>query len=365
MRIPRLPPKAPRKLRILVDYRGSWGLGDLLCSEPLVRGLAERHGDSAEIRYRGEAGNAAFSPCFAGPAPDDYPADLTIAVELFNRMPLEQYAVREAMPSLVDHMCSYGGVFPTDRTPRLNLGEEETALLRELELDRLPRPLAAICADGSDHYRAWPIQRYRAVAEHLKQRGATVLEIGTREPLGVGIDLVDQLPIRGTAAVLSACDLFVGNNSGPFHYAQAAGVPCVTFFSLALPERFIHDGRLVIPVQNEELACIDCMTRDFAERNRSGCTAAVDAACMADLPTARGIEAVDLLLDGYLAHRDSDGVEGPRARAFRAKLLMDQANRLLDRGHGPRAARFLGFAAEACRRATMAAVQPEALTAHR
>ena len=28
---------------ILVDYQGAWGLGDLLCSDPLVDCLAEQH----------------------------------------------------------------------------------------------------------------------------------------------------------------------------------------------------------------------------------------------------------------------------------------------------------------------------------
>ena len=165
--------------------------------------------------------------------------------------------------------------------------------------------------------------------------------------------------MRGTAAVLSQCDLFIGNNSGPFHYAQAAGVPCITFFSLALPERFIHDGRMVVPVQRDDLACIDCMTRDFAGRNRTGCTNDVDAACMSGLPLEAGIEALNRVFDEYLMDCPQRGQEGPRARAFRTRLCMDQAQRLLERGHGQRAARFLDHAARLCRQIDTAQPAPQ------
>ncbi len=335
-----------RPKRILVDYVGRWGLGDLLCSEPLVRALHERERGLCEIRWRGEPGNAAYAPEFSGPAGPDFAPDQVVSVRLFTHMPLDEYARLEALPSLVAHMASYGGVTPKDPRPRLNLGEEERWFLRELGLERLPRPIVAFCADGSDPYRAWPPGSFRELALHAKSRGATVLELGLREHMGAGIDLVGALPIRGTAAVLSACDLFVGNNSALLHYAQAAGVPVLGFFSLALPERFVHDGRLVVAVQHEDLPCIDCMTRDFAARNRKGCTAPLEAACMRTLPLARGREALDEIFDRYLADRPEPGAEGPAAKAFHAEVLRRQAARLAARGHVARAAAFRTAAAQ-------------------
>jgi ADP-heptose:LPS heptosyltransferase len=89
--------------------------------------------------------------------------------------------------------------------------------------------------------------------------------------------------MRRTAAVLSACDLFLGNNSGPLHYAQAAGCSCVALFSLATPRRFIHEGATVIPVQATALPCIDCMSRRFAEMQTLGCIAAPRGRCVTDV----------------------------------------------------------------------------------
>lgn len=334
--------------RILVDYRGPWGLGDLLCSEPMLRGLTERYGADAEIRYRGHAGNAAFAPQMAGPAAEDFAPDVTVPVALFTELGPERYGALEALPSLVEHMCSYAAVAPADPRPRLNLGTEETEFVAGLGLDRLPGPLVAVCADGSDAYRAWPVERFRALAEYATRRGATVIEVGAREKLGVGIDLVGALPIRAVAAVLGACDLYIGNNSGLFHYAQAAGTPCVTVFSLALPERFIHEGALVVPVQRDDLDCVDCMTRDFATRSVGGCTAQPEAACVTGLPIAAGIDAFDAVLDGYVAHCEGPGRPGAAARGFHAATLAGQAQRLIARGHTHQAARFLAVAARLC-----------------
>ncbi|MFQ5504154.1 MAG: glycosyltransferase family 9 protein [Planctomycetota bacterium] len=331
-------------MRVLVDYQGHWGLGDLLCSEPMVRGLRKLHGPDAEIRFRGHAGNAAYAPELSGREIPGFHPDRTVEVKLFTHMSPGDYARLEAMPSLVDHMLSYADVWPADRNPRLNLGPEERWFLGELGLERLPRPWIAIGPDDADVYRGWPLDRFRALAEHVQRRGGTLIELGLRRKLGVGVDLVGVMPIRGTAAVLSACDLFIGNNSSLLHYAQAADVPCLCFFSLALPERFIHQDRLVLPVQKQDLACIDCMTRDFEGRTKAGCETAPVALCMKELRLDRALEAFDRIRDEYLADCPRPGHEGQRARAFRARVYSELASRLLERRYHDRARLFLADA---------------------
>ncbi len=328
--------------RILVDYRIQpktpelrhlwhlqWGLGDLLCSEPLVRGLREKHGPEAEIRYAGRAGNAAFSPSLDGEAAPDFRADEVVKLRYFTETGLEEFARLEALPSLVDHMLSYGSVEPWDRRPRLDLGQEKEHLALRLgpalRLEALPRPLVALCPDEIDWHRHWPKHRWSAISAHLRQRGATVLIVGA-QPGGLahGFDLAGQLPIRETAAAIAQCDLFLGNNSGLLHYAQAAGTPAIATFSLARPERFIHEGRLVLPVRNDSLDCLECVTRDYPTWARSGCQNPRQAACMRDLPEKAMLEALDRVFELYLPPLESFHQEGPRARAFRAELQAQQ-----------------------------------------
>lgn len=288
---------------VLVHYHGAWGAGDLLCSDPMILGLKERHGQHARIWLCGNAGNVAHNPLVAGTAPDSMPADVTVDVKLFTHMPVADYAQLEAMPSLIDHLCSYAGVRPSDRRPKLHLQRPDLEILRQFDLGRRPR--IAICADHLDPLRHWPVDRWREVAQLLTDQGATVIGLGLKDRLGTGIDLVGKLNLRQTAAVLTGCDLFLGNNSGLFHYAQAASLPCVVLFSLALPSRFVHPGATVHAVQAEGLPCLHCMTRCFASMQRTGCIATPRGRCMLDIPLDTVLETVAQALERVLHSRSS------------------------------------------------------------
>ncbi len=283
---------------VLIDYQGNWGLGDLLCSDPLVRGLQEHFGVGTRVWLRGRAGNVAHNPHIAGIASEEQSFDHTVEVKLFTHMDRVQYGRLEAMPSLIDHLCSYAGITPTDRRPRLWLDAADFAAVRRVPL--LAKPRIAICADFVDPLRHWPRERWFTVATLLQEAGAQVIEIGQQAGLGVGTDLTGTLTMRETAAVLSACTLFVGNNSGPFHYAQAAGVPCVTLFSLATPTRFVHPGATVHAVEATGLPCLHCMTRCFAAMQTSGCTASPRGRCMTDIDEGDVLAAIDRALQGSL-----------------------------------------------------------------
>ncbi|MCR9246955.1 MAG: glycosyltransferase family 9 protein [bacterium] len=286
---------------VLIDYQGGWGIGDLLCSDPLVAALVERHGPDTRVYLNGKVGNVIHNPLVAGMARVDQSFDEVVEVRLFTHMPHEDYGRLEAMPSLIDHMLSYGGFAPDDprprdRRPQLHLAPDDLAAQRRLPPKRRPR--IAVCSDFVDPLRHWPVERWHDIAQALLDAGAEVVLVGQHEHLSISEhesyhDLVGELTIRETAAVLATCDLFVGNNSGPFHYAQAAGVPCVVLFSLAQPERFVHPGAQVFPVEATGLPCLHCMTRCFAAMQVTGCTAAPRGRCMTDIPTERVLETID------------------------------------------------------------------------
>ncbi len=322
--------------RVLIDFRGPWGLGDLLCTEPMVRALRAHHGPQAEIRWRGHAGNCAHSPDLDGQAPPDFAPDRIVPVSLFTELGHKAYAALEALPSLVDHMCSYAGHFPQSRTPLLHLGPAERNLAQSLGLETLRRPLVAICADGSDPFRALPLSHFKALGQEVQRRGGTLIEVGARERLYLGHDLVGKLPIRATSAVLEHCDLFIGNNSGLLHYAQAADCPVLGFFSLALPERFLHEGRTLLAIQHPGLSCLDCMTRDFEGRNAHGCQAQPEAACMQTFPLHAAHEALERVFGEYLDQKPWLGSDG----VFQRRVLREQVQRLRARGFHDRAARL-------------------------
>jgi ADP-heptose:LPS heptosyltransferase len=286
-------------MNILVDYQGQWGLGDLLCSDPMMLGLKERYGPTANIWVRGKHGNVIHNPLVAGEASAHQTFDHVVEVKLFTHMDREAFGRLEAMPSLIDHMCSYADVAPSDRRPKLHLKDHDLAVLEKIPFEQKPR--IALCVDHLDPLRHWPVERWSTVAKSLQNAGAQVLIVGAKHRLDIGTDLVGKLSMRETAAVLSNCHLFVGNNSGPFHYAQAAGTPCVTLFSLATPERFIHPGANVQVVEASGLPCLHCMTRCFAAMQSSGCIANPRGRCMTDIPATAVLDAIDRALSNQAA----------------------------------------------------------------
>jgi len=72
----------------------------------------------------------------------------------------------------------------------------------------------------------------------------------------------------------------------------------VTLFSLALPERFLHPGAVVFPVQADGLPCLHCMTRCFAAMQTSGCIANPRGRCMTEIPVEQVLDAIDRALQG-------------------------------------------------------------------
>lgn len=295
---------------VLVDYQGPWGLGDLLCSDPMMLGLVERFGPDTRIFVNGKCGNVLHNPLVRGPAQPGQHFDHVVEVQLFTHMDQEAFGRLEAMPSLIDHMCSYAEVTPSDRRPRLHLTAEDLKVLRRIPL--LGKPRVALSVDHTDPLRHWPLENWRVVAQSLQDAGAQVLEIGVKDRIGVGTDLVGKLTMRETAAVLSACNLFVGNNSGPFHYAQAADLPCVTLFSLATPSRFFHPGAAVYPVEAEGLPCLHCMSRCFTAMQQTGCTANPRGRCMTDIGVEQVLDAIERALSEHELGREPLVVEHGR-----------------------------------------------------
>ena len=88
------------------------------------------------------------------------------------------------------------------------------------------------------------------MADHLAGRyGAGVLLVGSEEDEELAeeirravhhpvTDLTGRLGLRQTAAVLQASHLFIGNDSGPTHMAEAVGTPVVAIFGPTDPVNF-------------------------------------------------------------------------------------------------------------------------------
>lgn len=108
-----------------------------------------------------------------------------------------------------------------------------------------PDGVAVIHPGASDPRRRWPADRFVDVALRLSSDGMRVVLIGEGTDAGLAdaiasdaiaaggqdiVSLAGRLTMTELVAVLSAADLFVGNDSGPRHLAQAVGAPTVSVY---------------------------------------------------------------------------------------------------------------------------------------
>jgi lipopolysaccharide heptosyltransferase II len=120
--------------------------------------------------------------------------------------------------------------------------------------------------------KCWLPERFAALADRLiSECGADVILFGTsgeREIAehicsamkGRAISLVGQTTMRDLLALLSACSVFVGNDSGAMHVAAAVGLPVVGIFGSTDPEatRPVTRGFTLI---REPVSCSPCFLR--------------------------------------------------------------------------------------------------------
>jgi len=96
--------------------------------------------------------------------------------------------------------------------------------------------------------KCWPQERFREVAEKLiaLDKRVRVLFFGSGEGVSLVKEICNGLPpqvvnlagttsIRELMALISSCDLFITNDSGPMHIADALNIPLIALFGSTDP----------------------------------------------------------------------------------------------------------------------------------
>jgi ADP-heptose:LPS heptosyltransferase len=162
---------------------------------------------------------------------------------VYNRHPVHEgkSAVRWHLASI----AALGWPVDADAVPQLPLRPEEIAAVRARVGLSSGERVVAIHPGARWPTRQWDPMRYAEVARRAAAK-ARVLVVGGpgEEELARGIaeasgaTAVTGLDLRELAALLAACDAFVGPDSGPVHIAVAVGTPTVGIFGRNEPERF-------------------------------------------------------------------------------------------------------------------------------
>jgi len=160
-----------------------------------------------------------------------------------------------------------------DFPPRLALGREEFEEVGRW-LCQWPKPLVGLVVGARHRTKCWPLELQRDFGRLVLQAKLGLVLIGGPEQAGELAWLSEALEgqtalfqasgLRKLAALLAACDVVVGPDSGPQHVAAALGRPTVTLFGPTAPERWAPRGGpgLVLSLR---LSCSPCSNHGGAD----------------------------------------------------------------------------------------------------
>ncbi len=146
---------------------------------------------------------------------------------------------------LARSLASLGMIDANDlRNWDLNLTADEKAEAGRVLAPLSPRPLIA-CGPGTKmQAKDWGAPAWRALLDRLATAYPDhgLVLVGARDDHAVAeevsgawagrvLNLCGKLKPRVTAAAFARAELFLGPDSGPMHFAAAAGVPCVIAFA--------------------------------------------------------------------------------------------------------------------------------------
>ncbi len=172
-------------------------------------------------------------------------------------------------------------VIPRYRPPH-HIVQETNILLERISEGK---HLIAFAPGSGSRCKNWPEERFReairnAAADYTVLRIIGPAEAGEEAPPDVsknadGIIQVRNLPLERLAAVLSHCDVFVGNDSGISHLAAAVGTPTVCVFGPTDPVKWAPRSERCCIV-TPQCACAPCGLERARECTHRRCLACVD-----------------------------------------------------------------------------------------
>jgi ADP-heptose:LPS heptosyltransferase len=124
------------------------------------------------------------------------------------------------------------------------------------------RRTVIIHAGSNQEFTRWPLARFAALAARLVE-DTTVIWIDRPETVGVSlppqVQRASPKDLGAFTTLLASASLFVGNNSGPMHLANALGVPGVVISGPTVRgwDPYWHRDRWTI-LRHPGLPCVPC-----------------------------------------------------------------------------------------------------------
>jgi ADP-heptose:LPS heptosyltransferase len=155
-------------------------------------------------------------------------------------------------------------------------------------------------------HRRWPVEHFRAVVEGLLHRpGLRILLIGgpndraavdafqaSLSDAAAVINLAGRISLRELVALMKMSDLYLGNDTGPLHFAACAGLPVLAVFGPESPEVYGPPATPRNTVLYRAEPCGPCLNVYTDKHSRCG-----DNVCLKRIPPQQVLEVLE---DRYL-----------------------------------------------------------------
>ncbi|MBI3313818.1 MAG: glycosyltransferase family 9 protein [Candidatus Omnitrophica bacterium] len=135
------------------------------------------------------------------------------------------------------------------------------------------RPRIVIHPGAAYPSKRWPGQKYRElIMSLLNERLGSVILIGTRkekeEMKNLNFSGTEILDLRGETTLeelpvlFEACDVYIGNDSGPAHLAAAQGMEIISIFSGTNDFRVWHPWTKTLHLFRHDVPCSPCEAKE-------------------------------------------------------------------------------------------------------
>ncbi len=144
-------------------------------------------------------------------------------------------------------------------------------------LSRLPRqnrPWIGLHAGARPSSRRWPVQYFASLADELTQKfNAQIILTGSADEKVIvrsveahmktrPLNLSGETSLGSLAALINELDLFVSNDTGPAHIANALDTPSITIFGPADYRRWAPLDQVRHPIVRRSVQCSPCSYSD-------------------------------------------------------------------------------------------------------
>ena len=278
-----------KKIDTILIVRTGGGLGDIVVTTPVARGLREKFPDKKIYYHCHEKykdileGNPDLDGIITERKAND---GYDLVIELDNPCPCYIYEARSIQnrqaitKPRIDLFCERAGVDPKDKLPFVKVNKSESDWIDEFFREKKVKKVKiAIAPTSAEMMKNWPIERIKELVPMInKNLNATVFILHDLPILVDDTIGFFAYPLKKVIALASKMDLVVGVDSAFIHLSGALQRPIIGLFGVNEPVRVMYYNKYKSWIyKKEQFKCSPCYYLHTCLKYPSPCMEAITA----------------------------------------------------------------------------------------